>query len=117
MIFSPSAPLPFGTVLGIRIQNLLSASGITPLSVRVCTARTEAPPIAEVVWDRLTSPTGTQLLGASLYAADLANLGEQIVSGLSSNVEGVSTDPARRGHYKIFLGMAAGVGKTYRMLQ
>ncbi|HKT83085.1 MAG TPA: histidine kinase, partial [Solirubrobacterales bacterium] len=22
-----------------------------------------------------------------------------------------------RGHYKIFLGMAAGVGKTYRMLQ
>jgi two-component system sensor histidine kinase KdpD len=25
--------------------------------------------------------------------------------------------PARRGHFKIFLGMAAGVGKTYRMLQ
>src|SRR3954465_8080107 len=25
--------------------------------------------------------------------------------------------PARRGHYKIFMGMAAGVGKTYRMLQ
>jgi two-component system sensor histidine kinase KdpD len=25
--------------------------------------------------------------------------------------------PARRGHYTIFLGMAAGVGKTYRMLQ
>ena len=24
---------------------------------------------------------------------------------------------ARRGHHKIFLGMAAGVGKTYRMLQ
>src|ERR1700693_3206692 len=24
---------------------------------------------------------------------------------------------ARRGRYKIFLGMAAGVGKTYRMLQ
>ncbi|HJX33068.1 MAG TPA: hypothetical protein VJ257_02625, partial [Solirubrobacterales bacterium] len=26
-------------------------------------------------------------------------------------------DAQRRGHYKIFLGMAAGVGKTYRMLQ
>ena len=26
-------------------------------------------------------------------------------------------DGARAGHYKIFLGMAAGVGKTYRMLQ
>src|SRR5689334_8760765 len=24
---------------------------------------------------------------------------------------------AERGHYKVFLGMAAGVGKTYRMLQ
>lgn len=70
VVFSPNAPLPFGTVLGIRIQNLLSASGFTPMAVRVCTARTEPPPIAEVVWDRLDSPTGTQLLGASLYAAD-----------------------------------------------
>ena len=26
-------------------------------------------------------------------------------------------DSDRRGHYKVFLGMAAGVGKTYRMLQ
>jgi two-component system sensor histidine kinase KdpD len=31
----------------------------------------------------------------------------------------VSTDPAsqQRGHLKVFIGMAAGVGKTYRMLQ
>src|SRR6201992_766874 len=28
-----------------------------------------------------------------------------------------AAEAARRGHYKIFLGMAAGVGKTYRMLQ
>ena len=27
------------------------------------------------------------------------------------------SDYARRGHHKVFLGMAAGVGKTYRMLQ
>src|SRR5579875_3937062 len=26
-------------------------------------------------------------------------------------------DAPRRGHHKVFLGMAAGVGKTYRMLQ
>jgi two-component system sensor histidine kinase KdpD len=31
--------------------------------------------------------------------------------------EAVVRDEARRGRYKIFLGMAAGVGKTYRMLQ
>ena len=29
----------------------------------------------------------------------------------------VAANDARRGRYKIFLGMAAGVGKTYRMLQ
>jgi K+-sensing histidine kinase KdpD len=28
-----------------------------------------------------------------------------------------SDDRHRRGHYTIFLGMAAGVGKTFRMLQ
>src|SRR5246500_2852757 len=30
---------------------------------------------------------------------------------------GSQGDDRRRGRYKIFLGMAAGVGKTYRMLQ
>jgi two-component system sensor histidine kinase KdpD len=29
----------------------------------------------------------------------------------------MSSEPDRSGHYKIFLGMAAGVGKTYRMLR
>src|ERR1700761_49521 len=28
-----------------------------------------------------------------------------------------TAEAPRRGHYKIFLGRAAGVGKTYRMLQ
>jgi two-component system sensor histidine kinase KdpD len=39
------------------------------------------------------------------------------VSALSSSVVHVRDELARRGNYKIFLGMAAGVGKTYRMLQ
>lgn len=29
----------------------------------------------------------------------------------------MSSEPDRSGHYKVFLGMAAGVGKTYRMLR
>lgn len=68
--FSPSSPLPFGTILAIRVQNILSANGTTPLGVIVCNVRTQAPPIAEVVWDRLESPTGTNLAGASLFSAD-----------------------------------------------
>ena len=35
----------------------------------------------------------------------------------SSDLPESHSAQARRGHYKIFLGMAAGVGKTYRMLQ
>lgn len=70
VVFTPSSPLPFGTILGIRIQNLLSSTGNVPLSVSVCNVRTAAPPIAEVVWDRLDSPTGTQLVGASLVGPD-----------------------------------------------
>jgi len=36
---------------------------------------------------------------------------------LSTSSETSPRGGHRRGHYKIFLGMAAGVGKTYRMLQ
>ena len=68
--FAPSAPLPFGAILGIRIQNLLNASGTNQLGVVVCTVRTEPAPITEVVWDRLDSPTGTSLTSASLFAPD-----------------------------------------------
>jgi len=41
----------------------------------------------------------------------------QTVSALSSRAVQVRDKPDRRGHYKIFLGMAAGVGKTYQMLR
>ena len=44
--------------------------------------------------------------------------GQRIVSALALERGRMSEqNPSRRGHYKIFLGMAAGVGKTYRMLQ
>jgi two-component system, OmpR family, sensor histidine kinase KdpD len=38
-------------------------------------------------------------------------------SQVHERVENEPMPAGRRGHYKIFLGMAAGVGKTYRMLQ
>jgi two-component system sensor histidine kinase KdpD len=38
-------------------------------------------------------------------------------SPTSPHRDEVASSDARRGRYKIFLGMAAGVGKTYRMLQ
>jgi two-component system, OmpR family, sensor histidine kinase KdpD len=39
------------------------------------------------------------------------------VSAAETAAENESVRPARRGHFKVFIGMAAGVGKTYRMLQ
>ncbi len=39
------------------------------------------------------------------------------MSAVSSSVAQAPAQRRRRGQYKIFLGMAAGVGKTYRMLQ
>lgn len=70
VLFTPSSPLPFGTVLGIRVQNLLSQNGTVPLAVTVCNVTTAAAPITEVIWDRLTSPTGTQLVGAAMTGPD-----------------------------------------------
>jgi hypothetical protein len=70
VVFTPSAPLPFGTALGIRVQNLLSVDGTVPLNVTVCNVSTEAAPISELFWDVLEPPTGTQLTGASLFAQD-----------------------------------------------
>lgn len=39
------------------------------------------------------------------------------MNALSSSAVRAPADGSRRGHYKIFLGMAAGVGKTYQMLR
>ncbi len=39
------------------------------------------------------------------------------MSAAETAAENEGVQPARRGHLKVFIGMAAGVGKTYRMLQ
>ena len=45
------------------------------------------------------------------------SLSEQISGAVPLDLTTTREDRAARGHYKIFLGMAAGVGKTFRMLQ
>lgn len=70
IVFTPSAPLPFGETLSIRVQNLLSVDGTIPLSVRVCNVQTEAAPITEVFWNELPRATGGILTGASMFMPD-----------------------------------------------
>lgn len=70
IVFTPSAPLPFGETVSVRVQNVLDVTGRQQLGVVVCNLRTQPPPIAEVVWDRLPDAGGGLLTGATMYAPD-----------------------------------------------
>ena len=64
--FVPSSPFRFDQAVRVRIQNLQSEQTQTQIGVTVCELVTEAPPIAEVFWDRLPSASGSPLYGVSL---------------------------------------------------
>lgn len=117
VVFTPSSTLPFGTVLGIRIQNLLSSTGTVPLRVSVCNVRTAAPPIAEVVWDRLESPTGTQLLGASLVGPDsgwVASFAVPLYRRIGTGWEPRFTQPYFAATYDLaFVSLTHGYGAHF----
>ena len=68
--FDPSAALPFGTNVRIRVQNVLSDTTLVPFGLFVCERATQAAPITEVFFDQLPSATGNPLLGVSLVARD-----------------------------------------------
>jgi photosystem II stability/assembly factor-like uncharacterized protein len=65
LIFTPSQPLPFLTLLGVRIQNLLTPSG-RPMPAPITFQRiTAPPPISDQTWRFLDSPTNEGLTGVS----------------------------------------------------
>lgn len=65
LIFTPSNRLPFLTQLSVRVQGLLSASG-TPMGLPfVTTVTTEAPPVSDISWETIQSPTSDFVLGAT----------------------------------------------------
>ena len=65
VVFSPAQALPFLTPLAIRVQNILDVGGRglgQPITfVRV----TEAPPVSDLSWRRLDSPTSDDITGIS----------------------------------------------------
>jgi photosystem II stability/assembly factor-like uncharacterized protein len=65
LIFTPSQALPFLTLLGVRIQNLLTPSG-RPMTAPITFQRiTAPPPIRDQTWRFLDSPTNDNLTGVS----------------------------------------------------
>lgn len=74
LIFSPSQPLPFLTPISIRVQNLLTPSGISQPTPLVGSRVTEAPPVRDVSWEFLNSPTGFSITGLQFADRDVGYL-------------------------------------------
>lgn len=70
--FTSSAPLPFDTLIRVRVQNLLAEDSNAPIDVTICELRTELPPIRELFWDQLPSAGGNDLLGVWLVEPDFS---------------------------------------------
>lgn len=77
LIFTPSQALPFLTALSVRIQNILSPAGAVMEQPLTFTLRTEDPPVTDVSWERLNSPTNIEVSGIEFvsrevgYASDI----------------------------------------------
>ena len=65
LIFSPSSSLPFLTPLDIRIQNILDTQGRSLADPVIFSFTTEAPPVSDVSWTALNSPTNDFVNGVS----------------------------------------------------
>ena len=70
LIFSPSTQIGFLTPLSVRVQNILSASGAPQTTPFLFTVTTEAPPVTDVTWERLTSPTNNEGSGISFVTRE-----------------------------------------------
>ncbi len=74
IVFSPSRALPFLSVLAVRVQNILDQDG-GQLAQPVTFARTVlGPPVGDVSWDLLSSPTSEELTGISFVDDDIGYL-------------------------------------------
>ncbi len=65
IIFTPGSALPFLIRVGIRIQNLLTVSGQALPVPFVTSTVTEAPPVSDISWQLLNSPTNDILTGVT----------------------------------------------------
>lgn len=63
LIFSPSEPLPFLTPVSVRVQNILDQDGNALPQPIVFQRITRAPPVSDVSWAFLNSPTNDFITG------------------------------------------------------
>ena len=70
LTFTPTSALPFLTPLLGRVQNLIGVNGERMPQPFIFVAITEAPPVVDVSWGRMNSPTGDVLSGVSFISPD-----------------------------------------------
>ncbi|HET7449934.1 MAG TPA: hypothetical protein VFJ78_05005 [Gaiellaceae bacterium] len=63
LIFTPTQALPYLTRVGVRVQNLLTPSGASIGIPQTFTVRTENPPVSDLTWKFLESPTNDAITG------------------------------------------------------
>jgi photosystem II stability/assembly factor-like uncharacterized protein len=65
LIFTPSQPLPYLSLIGVRIQNLLTPEQVSLPQPITFSRIVEPPPIRDQSWEFLSSPTDDFLTGIS----------------------------------------------------
>jgi photosystem II stability/assembly factor-like uncharacterized protein len=70
LIFSPSQALAFLTPLAIRVQNIRTEAGAT-LPVTTFSLTTQRPPVTDISWQAINSPTNDDISGISFLSRDL----------------------------------------------
>lgn len=65
LIFTPSQTLPYLTGVSVRIQGVLDQNNNPMAQPKIINLRTENPPVSDVSWQQLTSPTNDFIAGVS----------------------------------------------------
>jgi photosystem II stability/assembly factor-like uncharacterized protein len=71
LVFTPSQALPFLTGLSVRIQGVLDQNNNAMAEPVIFRLRTENPPVSDVSWESLTSPTNDFIAGVSFLDRDI----------------------------------------------
>lgn len=67
LVFTPSQALPFLTALTVRIQGVLDLNNNAMSQPVIIHLRTENPPVSDVSWTQLASPTNDPIAGVSFF--------------------------------------------------
>src|SRR5690348_7937975 len=87
LIFTPSQTLPYLTGLTVRIQGVLDQNNNAMTQPVIIPLRTQNPPVSDVSWQALTSPTNDFVAGVSFLDTQTGFI-STITGGVYRTVDG-----------------------------